>query len=186
MSRIRIIPLQFAGVEMLEKMLPILTTRFKMETIISTRRLDLTPFFNPVRSQYNANDIIQKLVPMAEEGDKIVGVTDLDLFIPVLSYIFGQAYLGGSVALISGHRLENARYGLANDPKLFSARLIKCIIHELGHAFGLKHCLMPGCVMVSTTYVEEMDQKSDVFCRKCQAELNQLQDKPYPPRGIFS
>ncbi len=179
MSRIRIIPLQFAGVEVLEMMLPILTSRFKIETILSTRRLEMTPFFNPVRSQYNANDIIKKLVPLTEENDKIVGVTDLDLFIPVLSYIFGQAYLGGSVALVSGHRLVNARYGLANDPKLFSERLLKCIIHELGHAFGLKHCLLPGCVMVSTTYVEEMDQKSDIFCRKCQTELTTLQAKAW-------
>ncbi|MBC8375978.1 MAG: hypothetical protein H8E26_08015 [FCB group bacterium] len=171
MSRIKIIPLQFAGVEVLEQMLPLISARFKIETLMTTCRLDLTPFFDPVRSQYNANDIIQKLVPLADEGDKIVGVTDLDLFIPVLSYIFGQAYLGGSVALVSGHRLVNARYGLADDPKLFSERLLKCIIHELGHAFGLKHCLLPGCVMDSTTYVEEMDQKSDQFCRNCKIQL---------------
>ena len=171
MSRIRIIPLQFAGVEVLEQMLPPISARFKTETLVSTNRFDLTPFFNPVRSQYNANDIIQKLVPLVDQGDKIVGVTDLDLFIPVLSYIFGQAFLGGSVALVSGHRLVNARYGLADDPKLFSERLLKCIIHELGHAFGLKHCLLPGCVMASTTYVEEMDQKSDQFCRNCNTKL---------------
>ncbi|MBC8192493.1 MAG: archaemetzincin family Zn-dependent metalloprotease [Candidatus Marinimicrobia bacterium] len=171
MSRIRIIPLQFAGVEVLEQMIPPISARFKMETLVSAHRFDLTPFFDPVRSQYNANDIIQKLVPLTDEGDKIVGVTDLDLFIPVLSYIFGQAYLGGSVALISGHRLENARYGMTNDPKLFSERLLKCIIHELGHTFGLKHCLLPGCVMTSTTYVEEMDQKSDQFCRNCKIQL---------------
>jgi len=44
----------------------------------------------------------------------------------------------------------------------------------LGHAFGLKHCLKPGCVMVSTTYVEEIDQKSDIFCHICQEELAEL------------
>jgi len=174
-SLIRIIPLQFAGVEMMEQFLPILSTRFNMDIIISTQRLDLTPFFNPARSQYNANDMIQKLVPMAGENEKILGLTDLDLFIPVLSYIFGQAYLGGAVALVSGHRLDNARYGLKQDPELFSERLLKCIIHELGHAFGLKHCHMPGCVMVATTYVEEMDQKVDLFCHECQSELSRLQ-----------
>jgi len=173
-SVIRIIPLQFSGVEELEKMLPTISTRFKMDSMISTQRFDLTPFFNPVRSQYNANEIIQKLVPLADENDKIVGVTDLDLFIPVLSYIFGQAYLGGSVALVSGHRLENTRYGLIDDPKIFTDRLFKCMLHELGHAFGLKHCHHPGCVMVSTTYVEEMDQKSDTFCRNCQLSLKEL------------
>lgn len=174
MSLIRIIPLQFSSVDMLEKMLPVISHHFKMETTLSNWHLDLTQFFDPVRSQYNANEIISELVPLAEKDDRIVGVTDLDLFIPVLSYIFGQAYLGGSAALVSGHRLENKRYGLNDDPKIFADRLLKCILHELGHAFGLIHCLKPGCIMVSTTYVEEMDQKSDQFCKKCRSELVDL------------
>ncbi|NQV14610.1 archaemetzincin family Zn-dependent metalloprotease [bacterium] len=171
MSLIRIIPLQFSGVEELDKILPMITRRFKMETTLSLQHLDLTPFFNPVRSQYDANKLILKLAPMVLEQEKVIGITDLDLYIPVLSYIFGQAYLGGSVALVSGHRLENSRYGLPHDSKLFSDRLLKCVLHELGHTFGLRHCLKPGCVMVSTTYVEELDQKSDNFCRNCQSEL---------------
>jgi len=173
-SVIRIIPLQFSAVEELEKMLSIISRRFKMETQLSTRPFDMTPYFNPVRYQYNANEIIKKLVKGANDTDMLVGITELDLFIPVLSYIFGQAYLGGSAALVSGHRLHNSRYGLAEDPDLYADRLLKCMIHELGHAFGLKHCLKPGCVMVSTTYVEEMDQKSDKFCHNCQIELADL------------
>ncbi len=156
----------------------IISTRFKMETRLSTRHFDIIPFFNPVRSQYNANEIIKTLVAVAGEENKIVGITDLDLFIPVLSFIFGQAYLGGSAALVSGHRLQNSRYGLADDPELYSNRLLKCLVHELGHAFGLKHCLKPGCVMVSTTYVEEMDQKSDKFCQNCFKDLATLSAKP--------
>lgn len=175
MSLIRIIPLQFSRVDQLERMLPIISSRFKLETRLNAWHLDLTQFFDPVRSQYNANEIISELVPLAEKGDRIIGVTDLDLFIPVLTYIFGQAYLGGSAALVSRHRLENTRYGLADDPKLSADRLLKCMLHELGHAFGLIHCLQPGCVMVSTTYVEEMDQKQDHFCRKCGNNLEQLQ-----------
>ena len=171
MSSIRIVPLQFAQVEELEKMLPVISARFKAEVRLSSRHLDLTRFFNPVRSQYNANEIIKELLPLTNGDDKIVGVTQLDLFLPVLSYIFGQAYLGGSAALVSSYRLENIRYGLADNPKLLLERLLKGILHELGHAFGLKHCLQPGCVMVSSTYVEEIDQKSDLFCKHCRAKL---------------
>ena len=101
----------------------------------------------------------------------MIGVTDLDLFIPVLSYIFGQAYLGGSAALVSGYRLQNSRYGLADDQQLYVTRLLKCMVHELGHACGLIHCSHPGCVMLATTYVEEIDQKSDHFCSVCHSNL---------------
>jgi archaemetzincin len=173
-SLIRIIPIQFGQVEALEKMLPMISFRFQTEVIMGTHHLDLTRFFDPGRSQYNANEIIQELVPLAQDNDKIVGVTDLDLYIPVLSYIFGQAYLGGSAALVSGHRLESSRYGMIDDSEIFFDRLFKSILHELGHAFGLRHCLHPGCIMVSSTYVEEIDQKADLFCRQCHSELKQF------------
>ncbi len=163
--------MHFNGMETLEKMLPIISSRFKTDVIMDTHHLDLTHFFDPGRSQYNANEIIKELVSLTHNNDKIVGVTDLDLFIPVLKYIFGQAYLGGSAALVSGHRLESSRYGLADDPDIYFERLLKSVLHELGHTFGLRHCLQPSCVMVSSTYVEGIDQKSDLFCRQCQSEL---------------
>jgi len=171
---IKIIPLQFPAVDMLEKMLGTIGRRFRAEAHLSTHPMDLSPYFDPVRSQYNANEIIQKLNRFHQEDGKVLGITELDLFIPVLSYIFGQAYLGGSAALVSGHRLHNQRYGLPEDEGVYAERLMKCMIHELGHAHGLKHCLKPGCVMVATTYVEEMDQKSDTFCYQCQDLLSQL------------
>lgn len=172
MPLIKIIPIQFAKVEILESLLPSLAKTFKTEVILgSLPRFDLEPHFNPVRSQYDANEIIGKLNKLALGEMKIVGVTDLDLFIPVLKYIFGQAYLGGKTALISGHRLYNSRYGLPEDLDLFSERLKKCMIHELGHAFGLIHCQQPGCVMLPTTYVEEMDQKSERMCSSCRNKL---------------
>ena len=171
MSHINIIPLQFSQVGSLEQMLETIGDRFKRETRLVLHPMDLTEYFDPVRSQYNANAIISILQPDDISENKIVGITDLDLFIPVLSYIFGQAYLGGSAALISGYRLQNSRYGLPDDQQVYEQRLLKCILHELGHTFGLRHCLHPGCIMISSTYVEEMDQKTDRFCRDCHKEL---------------
>jgi archaemetzincin len=37
--------------------------------------------------------------------------------------------------------------------------------------FGLLHCHVPDCVMRSSTYVEDLDQKSHKFCNKCRNEM---------------
>ena len=178
MPLIKIIPIQFAEVEILESIMPVLNQHFQTQVILGNMsRIDLNPFFNPVRSQYDANEIIATLSQAATGSTKIIGITDLDLYIPVLSYIFGQAYLGGSTALVSGYRLYNSRYGLAEDMDLFRQRLTKCMIHELGHAFGLIHCHTPDCVMPSTTYVEEMDQKTTNMCSSCLKQLRKNQDE---------
>ena len=172
MPLIRIIPIQFVQVEILEAILPTIAAYFRTEVILGNLpRFDLTPYFNPVRSQYDANEIITHLDSLSAPDTKVVGVTDLDMYIPVLSYIFGQAYLGGKTAVVSGYRLYNSRYGLPEDMDLFAQRLRKCMIHELGHAFGLIHCQIPGCVMLPTTYVEEMDQKTDRMCMSCSEQL---------------
>jgi archaemetzincin len=95
----------------------------------------------------------------------------LDLFVPVLTFVFGQAQLKGPGALLSTFRLRNEFYGLPADPYLLLDRTIKEAVHELGHSFGLVHCHDPACVMSSSTYVEEVDLKSDWYCSECEGLL---------------
>jgi archaemetzincin len=98
-------------------------------------------------------------------------VTELDLFIPIFTFLFGEAQLNGLAALVSTHRLHNQFYGIPEDKELLKNRLLKEGIHELGHAFGLIHCFTLKCVMKSSTYVEEIDQKSLNFCKACQQKI---------------
>ena len=93
----------------------------------------------------------------------------VDLFIPILTYIFGQAYLGGRTAIASSYRLKNESYGMTIDDKLLLGRFTKEVIHELGHTFGLIHCQNPLCVMRSSTYVEDIDQKERHLCPICRS-----------------
>jgi archaemetzincin len=65
--------------------------------------------------------------------------------------------------------LRNEHYGLAADENLLLSRLIKEVIHELGHTFGLIHCHAPDCVMRSSTYVEDIDQKGQSLCMSCKS-----------------
>ncbi len=135
--------------------------------------LDGSFALNVSRNQYGSTPLISALLEKFEDfNGKILGVTSGDLFVPVLTYVFGEAQLDGKVAVVSSHRLREEAYGLASNKKLLHFRLVKEAIHELGHAFGLLHCNNYLCVMHSSTGVEEIDLKTDKLCQECTGKLN--------------
>ena len=139
--------------------------------------LDISHFYNPGRRQYDANKLLKMITQQApSDAVKVVGLVRVDLYIPILTYIVGQASLGGYTGVVSLYRLRNEHYGLEPDYELLIDRFSKVIIHELGHTFGLIHCSNPVCVMRSSTYVEDLDQKNKQFCYRCRAELSRVQD----------
>jgi archaemetzincin len=135
--------------------------------------IDLEKTYDPGRRQYNSSQILLQLIQSAPADTlKILGVAAVDLFIPILTYVFGEAQLGGVGALVSMHRLNNRLYGLPDNDQLLRERLNKESIHELGHTYGLLHCSTPGCVLSPSTYVEDIDQKSDRVCHECRTQLS--------------
>jgi len=145
---------------------------FKIPVITREGHLDLSDFFDPARKQYDGNKLLKEIeIRFASEGSKTMGLFNIDLYIPILTFIFGQAFLNGRCGIASAYRLRNERYGLKADEKILTNRLRKEVIHELGHTFGLYHCINSLCVMRSSTYVEDIDQKTWSFCPKCSIEL---------------
>lgn len=133
---------------------------------------DLSEFYDPMRRQYDGNAMLRLLDSLVlPENTKRLGLFQVDLFIPILTYIFGQAALNGAAGVASMYRLRNEQYGMQKDDDLLVERFNKVIIHELGHMYGLIHCHIPNCVMRSSTYVEDIDQKDQGFCNRCRAEL---------------
>jgi archaemetzincin len=100
---------------------------------------------------------------------KLVGVTERDLFIPMLSFVFGQAQLGGSLALVSCARLRQEYYGLPPDPALLHARAAKEGIHEMGHTLGMLHCPDAACPMALSNTIVQVDRKQGTLCESCAA-----------------
>ena len=134
--------------------------------------LDLEAAFAVERRQYHATLLLAALLRMLPDpADKMVGLTAVDLFIPVLTFVYGQAQLDGAGAIVSTHRLHTDYYGLPPDEGLLVERSIKEAVHELGHAFGLVHCADYRCVMHAATYVEDVDLKDAAFCRACRAAI---------------
>lgn len=134
--------------------------------------MDLSEFYDGSRRQYDGNKLLKKVeANYASDSVKSIALFNVDLFIPILTFIYGQAYLNGRTGIASLYRLSNELYGLPKDENLFLSRAKKEIIHELGHMFGLIHCIDPNCVMRSSTYVEDIDQKSVHLCAHCREKL---------------
>jgi archaemetzincin len=134
--------------------------------------LDPAFAFDTYRNQFNSTAIITVLLErFPAHSGKIIGITSVDLFVPVLTYVFGEAQLNGKAAVLSSFRLREELYGLNPNPPLERIRLLKEAIHELGHTFGLIHCQNPECVMHSSTSAEEVDIKGKNLCEKCEQSL---------------
>lgn len=158
--------------EFIEHAMQAAARQFACTVVIKEVHLDISDFYDPVRRQYNADKLLHEIGRMDFPGSaKVMGLFNVDLFIPILTYIFGQAQLGGRTGIASMYRLSNERYGIAGNGDLLRQRFAEEIIHELGHLFGLIHCHTPGCVMQSSTYVEDIDQKEAMLCIKCRAAL---------------
>lgn len=158
--------------EFLDKLAKEVTSELRLTVDIEESHIDLSDFYSPMRRQYNADSLLTEIDTISSSKlVKKVGLFRVDLFIPILTYIFGQAAFKGSTGVASLYRLRNEQYGMKKDDTLLLDRFRKVVIHELGHTFGLIHCHIPSCVMRSSTYVEDIDQKSHNFCVKCRKTI---------------
>lgn len=126
------------------------------------------------RNQYSStlilHELLEKCPPNAE---KFLAITEKDLFIPMLSFVYGQAQLQGKVALVSLARLRQTFYGFAPNQALLLTRARKESVHEVGHTFGLVHCVDNTCPMSLSTNIRQVDGKGENFCPDCSTFLGE-------------
>jgi archaemetzincin len=132
--------------------------------------------FDPRRGQHSSTAILKWLVGREQPGQRTLGITDADLFIPVLTFVYGEAQLGGRAAVVSTARL-GVEPGARHDPALAAERVVKECVHELGHTFGLLHCDTPGCVMTRSVNLIEVDAKGMTLCGPCETRYRELREK---------
>ena len=139
---------------------------------ILPERLDPAFAFHAERGQYHATEILVRVRALLHPGAwRLLAVAGVDLYIPILTFVFGEAQMGGPCAIISGHRLRQEFYGLPAAPDLFRERLLKEAVHELGHTCGLTHCESYRCVMSASHSVERIDLKEALPCPDCAARV---------------
>jgi archaemetzincin len=131
---------------------------------------DLAQAYNPERKQYFSSKLLASL-EKSEGEDRVVGIVDVDLYVPRLNFVFGEADIVSGKAIVSLRRLRQEYYGSAPDEALFLERATKEIVHELGHTFGLGHCPNNKCVMHFSNSLADTDLKEAYFCHRCRPKI---------------
>ncbi len=121
--------------------------------------------FDASRGQFHA-DVLLGLA-RSVRAERVLAVTDIDLYAGDLNFVFGIAKPRGEACVISLFRLY-----LDADEEHFRSRVLKEAMHELGHTFGLDHCADPGCVMWFSNTLKETDRKGAAYCPRCKKTLH--------------
>ncbi|MFQ5762890.1 MAG: archaemetzincin family Zn-dependent metalloprotease [Candidatus Bathyarchaeia archaeon] len=129
---------------------------------------------NAKRNQYQSDKVLSKVkkLPDAQGVDAILTLVDVDLYVGGLNFIFGQAESPGKMCLVSLHRLHPSED--SSNGGLLESRLLKEVVHELGHTLGLNHCSNMVCVMYFSNTLADTDRKSHEFCNLCQTRVRGL------------
>jgi archaemetzincin len=167
-DKLYLIPFHLSDEEILNPLDQNLARRFPLFTRVLRRLINIDTAFDAHRNQYHSTELLAQLIDdPPRDAARILGITSIDLFVPVLTFVFGEAQLDGIGALISTARLRNEFYGLPPDAAKYRKRIIKEAVHEMGHTYGLIHCQYPWCVMNQATYVDDVDERSGDFCENC-------------------
>ena len=118
--------------------------------------------FMESRNQYDAACLLNQI--HRYPGKWVVGITDVDMTVPYLNFVFGLAAKNGRGCIVSTYRLRNP------NERIFLNRLKKEVMHELGHVFGLEHC-KNQCVMQFSNSIMDVDTKPDHFCNSCRRKI---------------
>jgi archaemetzincin len=130
--------------------------------------------FQRHRSQYDAGLVLKYLARFSfPHHSRILAVTDVDLCTPILSFVYGEAELGLSLAIISDFRLKHMEDGIMASEGTYYERLAKVALHEIAHTFSLYHCETPKCLMRYSRGLRHLDELEIFFCERCSFMLRQ-------------
>jgi archaemetzincin len=126
--------------------------------------------FNKDRGQYHCNAIMRRLVSLMEPSHNLVlGVTDVDLFVPDSAFVLGEADRESRSGVVSLARLRPGAHG-----DQLRRRVQVEAAHQAGHLVGLSFCEDSRCVMSFAQTPQDCDRKQLGLCNPCRNELAKI------------
>jgi archaemetzincin len=168
MHRLYIVP--FGGIEdiVLETLKVRFEEEFGWEIKVGVMLNMPETAYDETRNQYEAIHVLRTVLEnIPQDASRVLAIVNEDLFIPMLTFVFGQAQIQGKIALMSLARLRQEYYGLLPNSSLYLSRVEKEAMHEVGHTFGLVHCSEKQCVMALANAIQQVDGKKTEYCHSC-------------------
>jgi archaemetzincin len=177
-ARIRIVPINAVDATFLDRLALCLEERFLAGIRVERSLVIPRSALNSTRQQLFLSTLTARVLRAFPEDDGVrLAVTDFDLYKTSHRFIFGDGDDAQNVAVVSLHRLRSEFYGEEPDANVFFQRTLKESVHELGHAFGLKHCYNARCAMYYSNSIFETDNKMPHFCEVCDRRINRARNE---------
>ena len=186
MKLLQLLPIGELDDRLLDYTASMLADSFQVPCEIIAQGWDPQFAYHAERQQYHSTEMLTRLKTLVKPQTwRLLGITPVDLYIPILTFVFGEAQMGGECAVVSTHRLRQEFYGLPADIDMLAQRLLKEAVHEVGHTLQLTHCDDYRCAMASSHAVEWIDLKEASLCDGCRerAMANNHAARGYPAAG---
>ncbi len=175
MKKLQLLPVGNPDARLFEWLRQALAEKFRVRAEILSPALDPAFAMHAERQQFHSSEILGAMQRhVGKDTWRLLGVTERDLYIPILTFVFGEAQMGGPGAVVSYHRLTQEFYGLPPDLDVLANRLLIESVHELGHTLHLTHCQEYRCAMAASHSVEWIDIKDSGFCEECLVKTAQV------------
>ena len=185
---VEVIPLGRVSATALAVVAAHLQALLELNALVLPARPDPRHCLSPTRGQYVAGLILRDLSAEPAPLPLRLGIIGHDLCLTFLTFVFGEAQLGGQAAVVSLHRLWRSEDGVRAPRTQVLERLAKVSLHETAHLLGLAHCRATGCLMRFSGGLAELDRLDLEFCPACQrqlalARLGRRAERPRAPEG---
>jgi archaemetzincin len=175
MKHLQLLPIGKLDGGLLLDLAPAMADTFRLPCEILAHPIDPAFAFHSEREQYHSSELLHRMQGFLTPNSwRVLGVAAVDLYIPILTFVFGEAQMGGPCAIVSLHRLRQEFYGLPEDADILRHRLLKEAVHELGHTLDLTHCDDYRCAMAPSHAVEWIDLKDSALCTSCRSRVSEM------------